>query len=137
MKWFFISLLCSVTLLSAATSKQDDKTGLIWQDNAAVAEKEMSYENAIAYCKALKVDGFSDWRLPTLQELISIVDLKRDRPTLKNGFDIRIDERFWTATPYAKPHEKEAWRISFSYGEMEPYQKSREYHVRCVRSHMK
>lgn len=124
-------------LLFAASSKQDDKTGLVWQDNQIVAQNEMMQEEAMAYCQKLKLDGFEDWRLPALKEVYTIVDLTQERPALKKGFEIANDERFWTSTPFAKNPEKEAWRISMSYGEAEPYNKNRSYHVRCVRGKLK
>jgi len=126
-------LALSSTLLMAATSKQDDKTGLIWQDNKDVSEKSFTFNEAEAYCKELKVDGFEDWRLPTLREMYTIVDLRRNRPALKNGFVVRDDGRYWTSTLFAKEKENMAWYVSFSYGEAEPYKKGRLFHVRCVR----
>lgn len=126
-------LALSSTLLMAATSKQDDKTGLIWQDDQNVSQNSFTFDEANTYCQDLKVDGFHDWRLPTLREAYSIVDMTRNRPALKNGFEVRDDGRYWTSTLFAKDSKKMAWYISFSYGEAEPYKKSRLYHVRCVR----
>ncbi len=133
MKSIILMLTITSTLLFAASSKQDDKTGLVWQDNQDVAKNDMMQKEAIAYCQNLKLDGFEDWRLPTLKEAYTIVDMTQERPALKKGFEIRSDERFWTSTPFAKNAEKEAWRISMSYGEVEPYNKNRTYRVRCVR----
>jgi len=129
----WILAICG-TLLMANSSKLDDETGLIWQDNKEIVENNLNYDEAKKYCQDLEVDGFSDWRLPTLREYYTIVDLRRDRPALKNGFEIRDDGRYWTATPFVKNPKKEAWYISMSYGEAEPYKKGRVYHVRCVRN---
>ncbi len=126
-------LLIGTTVLFAASSKMDDKTGLVWQDNKDIASIEKSYTEAQKYCQNLTLDGFTDWRLPTLKEAYTIVDLSRDRPTLKKGFEVRLNERFWTDTEVAKNPDKEAWRLSMSYGEAEPYKKTRAYRVRCVR----
>jgi len=134
MKHTLWMLALSGTLLMGNSSKQDDKTGLIWQDNKEVGDSSLNYDEAKTYCQDLKVDGFTDWRLPTLREVYTIVDLRRNRPALKNGFEIRDDGRYWTATPFIKDPKKEAWYISMSYGEAEPYNKSRVYHVRCVRN---
>ena len=133
MKYTLCILALSGTLLMANSSKQDDKTGLIWQDNKEVAENNLSYDEAKKYCQDLKVDGFTDWRLPTVREVYTIVNLTRNRPALKNGFEIRDDGRYWTSTLFVKNPEKEAWYISMSYGEAEPYSKSRIFHARCVR----
>ena len=133
MKSIILMLMITSTLLFAVSSKQDDKTGLVWQDNQDVAKNDMMQKEAMAYCQNLKLDGFEDWRLPTLKEAYTIVDMTQERPALKKGFEIRSDERFWTSTPFAKNTGKEAWRISMSYGEAEPYNKNRTYRVRCVR----
>ncbi len=82
MKSILFLLTISSVLLFAATSKQDDKTGLVWQDDQAVSQNEMTQEEAIAYCQKLKLDGFEDWRLPTLKEVYTIVDLTQERPAL-------------------------------------------------------
>jgi len=133
MKYSLWIMALSTSLLMSATSKSDDKSGLVWQDDQSVSEKSYTYDEALAYCQDLKVDGFTDWRLPTVREFYTIVDLAVNRPALKRGFEIRDDGRYWTSTLFAKDPKKEAWYISFSYGESEPYKKSRLYHVRCVR----
>ncbi len=133
MRYILWSLMISTTLLISATSKVDDKTSLVWQDNSAVMDNEMTYDEALSYCRDLKLDGFDDWRVPTVKEFYTIVDLGVNRPALKRGFEARIDDKFWTSTLSAKNPKKEAWRISMSFGEAEFYNKQRTYHVRCVR----
>lgn len=131
MKRYLALLALLTSLLCAATSKRDEATGLIWQDNQAIPT-EMDYPKALQYCQNLTLDGFSDWRLPKIKELATIADLTRSRPALKKGFDMRLSERFWSATPDAA-NPKNGWVLSFAYGEIESYPKRREYHVRCVR----
>jgi len=133
MKKILTLLTLSTALLFAGTSKVDEKTGLIWQDNSDVGQKDFNYNEALTYCKNLKVDNFSYWRLPSLKEVYSIIDLTTSRPALKKGFEVLDDGRYWTATLFAKNPEKSAWYISLNYGVAEAYNKSRIYHVRCVR----
>ncbi len=133
MKPIVLILAMTGSLLFAASSKQDDKTGLVWQDNQVVLQNEMIHEEAVEYCHSLELDGFDDWRLPTLKEAYTIVDMGQNRPALKKGFEVRNDGRFWTATSFIDNPGKEAWRLSMSYGEAEPYTKKRDYYVRCVR----
>ncbi len=132
MKYIILTLALSTTLLFGATSKQDDKTGLIWQDNKVVSQNKMKYNQAIKYCENLKLDGFENWHLPSLKELVTILDFKKDMPTIKNGFNIRISDYFWSSIVDAKEPKNSAWRVSFSYGEIESYPQSRKYYVRCV-----
>jgi len=133
MRQIFLTLVLSTTLLIATSSKVDEKSGLIWQDNKDVAQVTFNYNEAKDYCNALKVDSYEDWRLPTLKEFYTIVDLTQNRPALKNGFEVRDDGKYWTSTSFAKKPKKEAWYINMSYGEAEAYKMSRVYHVRCVR----
>ena len=137
MKSIIVLAAVSATLLFAESSKLDEKSGLVWQDNRDIVKNELSYDDAVKYCRDLVLDGFDDWRLPSIKEAYTIVDLSRDRPALKKGFEVRIDERFWTATSFVDHPDKEAWRLSMSYGEAEPYRKNRSYHVRCVRGKIK
>jgi len=132
MRFLFVWLL-TASLMFGASSKLDDRTGLVWQDDQAVGNVTKSYSDAKKYCEQLKVDGFEDWRLPTLFELYTIVDMRRERPALKDGFEMRVEEWFWTATLFAGDPKREAWRLSFRYGETEPSRQDRTLHVRCVR----
>jgi hypothetical protein len=56
----------------------DSKTGLIWvaQDNG----KDVNVAEAMQYCRDLRVDGRSDWRLATIEELENIQDLGSEGP---------------------------------------------------------
>ncbi|MCP4129952.1 MAG: DUF1566 domain-containing protein [bacterium] len=54
----------------------DNNTGLIWQQangEESTGDYQFSWENALAYCEALTLGGSSDWRLPDIKELQSIV----------------------------------------------------------------
>ena len=51
----------------------DSKNGLIWQDG--IKGSTCNHANAISYCAGLNWGGFSSgWRLPTVQELMTLVD---------------------------------------------------------------
>jgi len=48
----------------------DHKTGLMWQqDNVEI----INWSQANKYAKNLKLGGFSDWRLPTIDELKTLI----------------------------------------------------------------
>ncbi|ACN17594.1 conserved hypothetical protein [Desulforapulum autotrophicum HRM2] len=50
----------------------DHATGLMWQQ--ANSKTVMDWKDALAYAENLTEGGYSDWRLPTVKELQSIVD---------------------------------------------------------------
>lgn len=100
-------------------------TALNWQDaNAAVAE--LNANGGLA--------GFSDWRLPTREELEAIVERCREAPA--------VNERIFPNTPWAgfwsatieESEENQAWFVGFYRGLSYPFDKSANYRVRLVRN---
>jgi N-acetylneuraminic acid mutarotase len=69
--------VASVALPTAPTGPagtcpfEDTTSHLCWQNPPA--DRSMSRGDAIAYCNALTDRGFDDWRLPTINELITLV----------------------------------------------------------------
>ena len=125
---------------------QDNNTGLIWQ----------RYENPSTYywyqasgtyhatynptsqnvCGSLILGGFSDWRLPSKKELITIVDysIPYPGPTINiTYFPNTHASYYWSSTTYAgDPYG--AWHVHFYYGSVGSYNKGNyNGYVRCVR----
>lgn len=87
------------------TVYHDEKTGLMWQDEAYTdaedgafknnygAGKAGSFQHAKGYCDTLYYAGHSDWRLPTSDELMA---LHREPGQVFTNFR---DSDFWTSTP--------------------------------------
>ena len=57
----------------------DNATGLMWMKNDS--EATMTWEKALEYAENLEFGGYSDWRLPDVKELQSIVDYTRSPGT--------------------------------------------------------
>jgi len=90
----------------------DESTGLMWQksDNG----QGLVWKDAISYSENLVLAGFSDWRLPNVKELQSILDYSRcpditDSAAIDSIFDIsQITNEggvkdypfFWTSTTH-------------------------------------
>jgi hypothetical protein len=123
MKRIILISLLGISIISAETFT-DKRTGLMWQDTSS---SEMSYEEAEGYCTNLKLDGFKDWYLPTIDELKSIVDYTK-RPALVKGFKHRDNNWYWTST---KRDSDSFWIVNFSNGNGNWYYDSG--FVRCVR----
>jgi len=76
--------------------------------------------------------GFSDWRLPTRRELLSIVDNGRYKPAIDTrSFPNTPAAYYWSSTPYAD-HAGSAWEVYFHYGETDSEEKSHGNRVRLV-----
>jgi len=110
----------------------DKDRKLMWQDDKAVINNKMNWQQARKYCKNLNLAGFSDWRLPTIQELNTIIDLDRYNPAIAKEFKNVKSERYWTNTSYAYNSDA-AWRLNFKDGLDNGYNKYNSDYVRCVR----
>jgi hypothetical protein len=76
----------------------DTKTMLAWQ--RSIPTGLVTWDSARTYCTALSLLG-SGWRLPTVKELLTIVDVTRQNPT--------IDLRAFPGTPATAPNAGEDW----------------------------
>lgn len=93
---------------------EDSGTGLIW----SVAEtKPMSWKQAIAHAKKLKLCGLKGWQLPTCDQLLTLVDRTRINPATDIGvFPDCKGGWYWTSTPYAGSPGEYGWGVSFGNG---------------------
>ena len=93
--------------------------------------KNVDYATAEKACAALG----EGWRLPTRQELESILDLTRHKPAIDTArFPDTKSDWYWTSTPYAWSPDF-AWFVCFGYGNVDDVLRdSNGCCVRAVRS---
>jgi hypothetical protein len=99
----------------------DINTKLLWQRSHS--SKKFSWQEAIDYCKSLTFAGHNDWRLPTVEELLSIKNEKHCNPLLSYRKEkVTIDpifrcfkEHYWTITrlPDNQIPKHHAWTVPF------------------------
>jgi hypothetical protein len=88
---------------------------------------------AILDCEALDYAGYTDWRLPNLKELISIVNYEKVSPAINTtAFPNTQSTFYWSSTPYADGATF-AWFFSFYGGNPYNGNKTLAGYVRCVR----
>jgi hypothetical protein len=93
-----------------------------------------TWEQANAYCDNLELDGYTDWRLPEIEALRTIVDYARFNPALSSIFDPRRSHGYWSSNTYVSIPD-DAWAVGFYYGEVyAPGKTGNDVYVRCVRS---
>lgn len=113
---------------------QDNETGLIWLASPLQDGKEMNHADAVKACAALDLLGKSDWRLPTVDELLGIIDRSRVDPASDpNAFKGPYDWT-WSSTPYAGNPSGYAWYVSLHDGYCYWGSQSCRGRVRAVRA---
>lgn len=111
----------------------DENTKLIWQDSAAIVGSAVTQAQAINNCNVLVHGGYSDWRLPAIEELESLIDKsKTTPPRVDTAFVHAAAKDYWSSTSYAAL-DNHAWFIDLYGGgeghDKETYQKL----TMCVR----
>jgi hypothetical protein len=112
---------------------RDDETGLVWEKT--LETKEVSWSDARAACADKDVGGRKGWRLPSIFELASVMDLSiRTGPTLPLGhpFTNVLMDVYWSATTVAGTPNS-AWLVFFDTGKVLHGFKSVTFHAWCVR----
>ncbi len=122
-----------VTSINATELIKDESTSLLWQDNADSKELQINYYKAQDYCSKLVVGSQKDFRLPTLKELHTLVDYKRFKPAILEGFTSVANEVYWSSTPFVDDADK-MWAINFRDGKTDIIAKSYDRRVRCVKN---
>ena len=111
----------------------DTSTGLMWQKSTG--STTYTWDQAKAYCEELTLGGKSDWRLPTRNELQSIVDYNENNPAISPVFfPSSVGANHWTSTTNAV-NTNNAWGLNFYNGNaFYDYPKTGAYYVRAVRA---
>lgn len=112
------------------------EAGLMWQDQAYTdaedgafsrghsVSKAGKHRHAMNYCRSLNYGGYSDWRLPTADELSSV----HHEP--ENPFVYHRGSDFWTSTPTTESR----YYVIYTADAMQYKRKIGESnYIRCVR----
>ena len=122
--------------------------------------KQFSWVQAVSMAKDYELAGYSDWRVPDLKELYSIVDCKHGKGSieitlegifndekskggcLKENFGITVNgwlfpsiaKGYWSSSKLVAMEEGWAWAIDFYTGEVRPGNPGHSLPVRLVRN---
>ena len=136
----------------------DHATGLQWQDDVESVEKpwltqenydkctgnndqekdeskctDTSGDTAATYCSTLALDG-GGWRLPTIEELETLVDYGHYNPSVKSGVFQHITlNGYWSSTTSVGVINY-VWLVWFAEGNLDNDVKAGNRFVRCVRN---
>jgi len=123
-------IFCS---LNATEVTYDKSTSLLWQDNGDSGSRNrmFTYEEAKSYCENLVLGEYSDFKIPSIFELQTLIDYRYHNPAMLRGFKNVLADEYWTSTPYAYRSDS-YWTIDFKKGTTEPAGDRYDKHLRCV-----
>jgi len=110
----------------------DTETDLMWP--RAELSKHATFAKAPKLAAELDLAGFTDWRMPTRKELLTLVDDSRFDPAIDTDFFKTKGGWCWTSTPVASSPSGYAWDVGFGSGFSDYHLQSHEGLVRSVRS---
>jgi hypothetical protein len=115
----------------------DQETGLVWEQSPATTPQIWSTAQYV--CNRKTVGNRKGWRVPTVQELASLIDpsVSLPGPALPAGhpFDqTALRVFYWSAsTRGGADLAGDGWTVAFNSGEVFPYSKASNVNVWCVR----
>lgn len=93
---------------------QDEWTGLFWTLHADAGGKMLKWAEAFGVVEAMNRDrafGRSDWRVPQIEEMESLVDLLRHSPALPEGHPFENVRDFYWSAATSRYDETYAWTL--------------------------
>ena len=126
-------LALSAFAMAEITMIKDARTNLMWEDTPHVRETKITQPRAKEYCSELKLGGFEDWRLPTIQELLTIVDYRRVSPAILKAFSYTEEESFYWTKTHVADEDDAFWGVNFKRGASSKASEYYDRYVRCVR----
>lgn len=115
----------------------DHNTGLMWASDGSQEGgnwfEATDWYSAVDYCNNLDFSGFTDWRLPNLREICSIVDYGGNIPAINSAyFPSTFGGNYWSSTS-CNWYTDNAFAIYFGAGYDVYVGKNDFYHLRAVR----
>jgi hypothetical protein len=117
------------------TAFLDRETGLVWEKSPDSSGR--GWHETPGHCYTREVGGRKGWRLPTIEELASLLDTSNSMPALPSGHPFTLDRlqqmgNYWSATTWTDGTDH-AWVAHFINGGVGVFPKNFFAFALCVR----
>ncbi|MEA2049456.1 MAG: DUF1566 domain-containing protein [Campylobacterota bacterium] len=135
--YLFVSLCVGLIGKDFVVSKGfviDRTHNMMWQDTQDNIKILVSQTDAEKYCKNLALGGYSNWRVPTVDEYEYIINRKRDDEIMiDRSFRYILQDGYWTSDRTWRNFGRWGYYIYFKSGSA--YYENRTYskYIRCIR----
>lgn len=117
----------------------DSQTDLMWYMCTIECDTPTVYtwEEALNYVEKFNAEvksaGYTDWRLPNIRELATLVELQCFRPAINvSVFPDTLPSHYWSSSPY-KFYPHYSWYLNFEDGVYTYGDRTDKKHIRLVR----
>ena len=115
---------------------RDDKQEVVLDTSSkrvyydSTPSQKMHFFKAWEYCQQMDYIGKKDWRVPSKDELRSLLELSRRTITVKHAFKNVKEEKYWSSTD---DRFEQAYYVDFDLGRYSTKKYTYKYRVICVR----
>ena len=102
----------------------------MWQDDTSSDFKDWNY--ASSYCSGLSLGGYTNWRLPSRNELSELIDFSKTNPAIDSKFVNTISDYYWTDTN-STTNSLNKFVIFMDSGRSHTNSKAFNGYIKCVR----
>jgi len=142
-RWIAVAAWALALLLSVPTAwaayviegdvVTDTTSQLMWMRSDDGVTRD--WKDALAYCEGLEYGGYSDWRLPDIKELYTLVNLGYTAPPIDTSVFSCETGRYISSSPsLPSPYFDYIWAVQFGDGSVEHYYRHSLGYSRCVRA---
>jgi hypothetical protein len=79
----------------------DKETRLIWTRDANLPKGMQTWQHGMNYCRnQIQLGNRKGWRLPTIEELLSLIDPSQSNPALPNGMGVGFAQVYSKSVSY-------------------------------------
>lgn len=137
----YLILLLITTALCANNFKRNNSLGvvvdnqskLMWMDTLDNAQLQKTHKEAVPYCEELSFAGYSNWRIPTIEEFETIVDKSNEKTYINKNFRFNLPLGYWALKAHFRTFWFYADYMNFVSGTKYYDNRNKEKLIRCVR----